>query len=234
MAAVLVFTSDSKLILWELASCRNTCILTFMLSLKGESMKKELCFYIINYPDFPWELLHRLLHSSKLPIHPFSHFFQGVSHLFTETESSQMLLTQKHPLPWRCDVMFETMRVCFVSYSPPWCTSSRPEGDWPSTLAPSAAAAGLSPSAAQHRTLWAHGAAARSLAPHWSGLGGAARETGSHRSGFRPLRQTFTNTELHSLAGVYTSSRVRLDTHPNMHVDWMRRFLHRVSETGGW
>lgn len=122
----------------------------------------------------------------------------------------------------------------FSFYSPPWCISSHPEGDWPSTLAPSAAAAGLSPSAAQHRTLWAHGAAARSLAPHWSGLGGAARETGSHRSGFRPLRQTFTNTELQSLADVYTSGRTRSDAHPYMHVDWMRRFLHRVLGAAGW
>lgn len=101
MAAVLVFTSDSRLILWELASCRNTCVLTFMLSFKGGSLKRELCFYIINYPDFPWELLHRLLHSSKLAIHPFSDFFQGVSHLFTETVR---MLTQKRQHPWRYDV----------------------------------------------------------------------------------------------------------------------------------
>lgn len=51
---------------------------------------------IINYPDFLWKLLHWLLHSSELTVHPLSHLLQRVSHLCTYTQNVQILSVQQH------------------------------------------------------------------------------------------------------------------------------------------
>lgn len=125
------------------------------------------------YPEFLRKLLHWLLHSSKLSIHPLSNLFKRISHLQTETRKTQISSKQKPTLPCMDDVMAKEWLAWRLSLSsPPWCISSHPVGDWLSTRVP-APPVYLSLSSALHHTLWAHDAAARSLAPHWSCLRGA-------------------------------------------------------------
>ena len=64
---------------------------------------------ITNYPDFLWKLLHGLLHSSKLPIHPLSHLFQRISHLCAHNTDRSYQCINPHSLAllvgcWNDDV----------------------------------------------------------------------------------------------------------------------------------
>lgn len=189
IAVVLTFTSDSRLLLCELEACRHVTMHRQIHSklLHTENLIGRHKLFQLFYPKFIWKLLHWLLHSSKLPVHPLSHLLQRISHLYRDADIIYMmshialhLRDVKAILCWP-----EGLVVCCVCFhSPLWCTSSHPEGDRPSTHVPSPPALCLSPPSAQCHTLWTHDAAARTVAPHWSFHWGAEGDRIPPRSGF--------------------------------------------------
>lgn len=124
MAAVRTLTSDSRLLRCELAACRNKWSAAFSDSFtasetggwwRSSSEFVSLC-YIFHYPEFLWKLLHWLLHSSKLPIHPLPHLLQRISHLDTHTSNIQTWSTQQQKQPYR--------DVCTLKTRPLGCVKS--------------------------------------------------------------------------------------------------------------
>lgn len=165
IAALRVLTSDSRFLCWELETCNfiHVCIYS------GSSLMTgfwESSHMFTHYPEFLWQLLNWLLHSSKLAVHPLPHLLQRISHLCTETETADVISTETYIyLPELTDTrLLRDSCVCF--HSPPWCISSHHEGDWPATLAPSPPAGCLRWCSAPLRTLWAHDAEGTST-PHW-------------------------------------------------------------------
>lgn len=127
-------------------------------------------------------------------------------------------------------------------HSPPWCTSSRPEGDWPSTLAPSPPAVCPNPSSAPRRTLWAHDSPACFLEPHWSCLWGAE---GDRITPVRFLQPPFPEADFYRLLRVcaLVFSFMRSNAHFERHhmvvcLCWVYKvdqvFPVLLLETGGW
>lgn len=93
MAVVLTFTSDSRLLRCVLEACRDVtthCQIYSKLLHAENWIGRHKVFQRV-YPEFIWKLLHWLLHSSKLPVHPLPHLFQRISHLYRDADIIYMM-----------------------------------------------------------------------------------------------------------------------------------------------